>query len=178
MKSKFSLTLLFLTLATLTFAQTEKINQLDSNGNKSGKWTLYLDKDWKVLDDSSNAIFLRYTFYDNGTNIYPMGPLGGKGYILKSQKTKPVKPTLLNGEYKWYDRKGRLSSVHVFEIGAYVSCKEYFPSGELNQHFDYTKKCEGQPHGWTVYIYDKKGDIKQTVAICKDKNGKWPKMRG
>lgn len=178
MKTKIGLTFLFLTLTTFIFGQTEKINQLDSNGKKIGKWTVYLDKDWKQTDDSSKAIFFRYTYFDNGTNIYPMGPCGGKGYKLTSPNSKSTKSTLLDGEYKWYDSKGRLSSVHVFKNGEYVSCKEYFPTGELSQHFDYTKKCEGQEHGWTLYIYDKKGKVKQTVATCKDKNGKWPKMKG
>lgn len=178
MKSKTSLTVLFFVLATFIYGQTEKVNQVDSNGNKVGKWTLYLDKDWMVIDDSSNAVYFRYTYYDDGTNIYPMGPTGDKGYTLKPKSTASNQPALLDGEYKWYDSKGRLSSIHVFKNGDYVSCKEYFSNGELSQHFDYTKKCEGHEHGWTVDIYDKKGNVKQTVVVCKDKNGKWSKMRG
>jgi len=178
MKSKISLTVLFFTLATFIYSQTKKISQLNNNGKKDGKWALYLDKDWKVINDSSEAVYFRYTYYDNGTHIYPMGPSGGKGYALKPQATASSNPVLLDGEYKWYDKKGRLSSVHVFKNGEYVSCKEYFPTGELSQHFDYTKTCDGQEHGWTVYIYDKNGDLKNTVVTCKDKNGNWPKMRG
>lgn len=100
MKSKISLTVLFFTLATFIFGQTEKINQVDGNGNKTGKWTLYLDKDWKILDDSSNAVYFRYTYYDNGTNIYPMGPSGGKEYTLKPKTMVSNQSALLDGEYK------------------------------------------------------------------------------
>lgn len=66
----------------------------------------------------------------------------------------------------------------MFKNGEYISCKEYFPTGELSQNFDYTKKCEGQQHGWTVYIYNKKGNMTHILPTCKDKDGNWPKMRG
>lgn len=177
MKVKLSLTFLFLSMVTFIFSQVEKINQLDVNGQKTGKWKLYLDNEWKVTEDTSKAVYFRYTYFDNSTNIYPMGPCGGKGYNLKPQSAK-TNQQLLDGEYNWYDNKGRLNSVHVFKNGEYISCKEYFTTGELNQHFDYTKKCDGQEHGWTVYVYDKKGNIIQTIATCKDKNGKWPLLRG
>jgi len=129
--------------------------------------------------DSAKAIFCRYTYFDHGINVYPMGPCGGKDYKLESTTSSDnPRIKLLDGEYKWYDGKGKLSSVHVFKNGEYVSCKEFYSSGELNQYFDYTKKCEGQPHGWIVYIYDKKGNVTQALPTCKDKNGNWPTMRG
>jgi antitoxin component YwqK of YwqJK toxin-antitoxin module len=177
MKTKSSLTVIFLMMTSLILGQTSGLNQADSKGKKDGKWIVYLDKDWKKVDDSTKAIYCRYTYFDQGTNIYPMGPCGGKGYKLEPGSADK-KPVLLEGEYKWYDANGKLSSTHVFKNGEYVSCKEYFPSGELSQHFDYTKKCEGQPHGWTVTVYDKKGNVKQSSATCKDKNGNWPPMRG
>jgi antitoxin component YwqK of YwqJK toxin-antitoxin module len=181
MKIKFILTILLLTATTFCFGQAEKLNQFDAEGKKTGKWIVYLDHDWKKTDDSSKASFMRYTYFDKGTNIYPMGPCGGKNYKLESATGKSnanTKIQLLDGEYKWYDGKGHLSSAHVFKNGEYISCKEYYPSGELSQHFDYTKKCEGQIHGWTVYIYDKKGNMTQALPTCKDKNGNWPMMRG
>src|SRR4051812_11168604 len=90
------------------FAQTEKIGQTDLQGKKDGKWIIYLDKNWKQVD-SSSALYYRYTFYDKGTNIYPMGPSGGKNYKLESTGSGKQ----LDGEYKWFDAKGKLSSVHI-----------------------------------------------------------------
>ena len=107
-----------------------------------------------------------------------MGPCGGKSYKLEPSSSVSKKIIVLDGEYKWFDNKGKLSSIHVFKNGEYVSCSEYFSTGELRQHFDYTKKCEGQPHGWQVIVYDKKGNIKFSSMTCKDKNGNWPPMRG
>lgn len=158
----------------------ENINQFDQEGKKHGKWTVYLNDKWKEVKESSNANYYRFTFYDHGVNIYPMGPWGGGSLKLELQKDKKDqngRPTLLDGEYKWIDKKGKISSIHNFQKGEYISCKEFYSSGELHQHFDYTKKCEGQEHGWTVYIYDKKGNIKLTSPTCKDKDGNWTYMR-
>jgi hypothetical protein len=172
MKIIISLIAIFSSMFSL--AQSGKINQLDDNGNRNGRWILYLDKDWKKIEDSTKALYTRYTYYDHGVNIYPMGPVGGKGYKLEG----PADAKPLNGEYKWYNAKGQLSSVHVFKNGDYISCKEYFKTGELNQHFDYTKKCKDHEHGWTVFVYNKKGTLVLESPTCKDKNGNWPKMRG
>ncbi|MGQ0827506.1 MAG: hypothetical protein ACT4ON_03820 [Bacteroidota bacterium] len=174
MKTKSIFTILLLSINTFIFSQ---INQFDAAGKKDGKWIIYLDKNWKKVD-SAKAIFCRYTYFDHGINIYPMGPCGGKNYKLEPTSSEDKKIKLLDGEFKWYDGKGRLSSVHVFKNGEYISCKEFYSTRELNQHFDYTKKCEGQLHGWAVYIYDKKGNLKGTSFACKDKKGKWPSMRG
>ena len=178
MKTKSILTIIVLTMTSLIFGQTSGLNQMDAKGKKDGKWVVYLDKDWKKVDDSTKALYCRYTYFDHGTNIYPMGPCGGKGYKLEPSSADTKKITVLEGEYKWYDANGKLSSVHVFKNDEYVSCKEYFSTGELSQHFDYTKKCEGQSHGWGVTVYDKKGNIKLSSMTCKDKNGNWPPMRG
>ncbi len=173
MKKTNLLIVLLLTFSVFAFAQSAIINQLDSLGRKDGKWQIYLDKDWAKLTDSTKALYFRYTFFDHGVNIYPMGPCGKKGYKLQTASSGK----LLNGEYKWYDAKGHLSSVHIFNDGEYISCKEYFPGGELSQHFDYTKKCEGESHGWTVFCYNKKGDLILVSPTCRNEKGKWPVMR-
>lgn len=178
MKAKSILTSIILVMTTLVLGQTLSLNRLDTKGKKDGKWIVYLDINWKKVDDSTKALYCRYTYFDHGTNIYPMGPCGGKGYKLEPGPTHNKMIILLDGEYKWFDANGKLSSVHVLKNGEYVSCKEYFSTGELSQHFDYTKKCEGQPHGWSVTVYDKKGNIKLSSMTCKDKNGNWPPMRG
>jgi len=178
MRTKSILSAIMLTMTGLIFGQTSDLNQMDAKGKKDGRWTVYLDKDWKKVEDSTKALYCRYTYFDHGTNIYPMGLCGNKGYKLESSSVDGKKNTILDGEYKWFDANGKLSSVHVFKNGEYVSCKEYFPTGELSQHYDYTKKCEGQPHGWAVTVYDKQGNIKLSSMTCKDKNGNWPQMRG
>lgn len=168
-----------LCLSLFAVSQSEKLNQLDDKGKKHGKWIIYLDNNWDKLKDSSKAVYFRYNYYDHGTSLYPMGPCGKKGWKLEVITPPGSTPgKFLNGEYKWYDTKGKLTSVHVLKNGEYVSCKEYYPTGELNQHFDYTKKCKGEVHGWGVYIYDKTGKLLMTSWMCRDENGEWPKTRG
>jgi len=171
--------LFFFSFTLLTSGQTDKINQLDPSGKKDGKWVVYWDRNWKTINDSSKALYYRYTVYSHGTNLYPMGRCGGKGYKLETMSESKDKKgiELLDGEYKWYDNKGRLSSIHVFKNGEYVSCKEYFSSGELNQYFDYTKKYQGQELTWCVTIYNKKGELVQDLYFRPDKNSLWPATR-
>lgn len=66
---------LFLGLTLNSLAQTEKLNQLDPNGKKEGKWIVYLDDYWNKVD-SSKASYYRFTWYDHGVNIHPMGTGG------------------------------------------------------------------------------------------------------
>jgi hypothetical protein len=172
--------LFFFSFTLLSFGQTDNLNQLDSSGKKDGKWIIYWDRNWRSISDSAEAIYYRYTFYSHGTNLYPMGPCGGKGYKLEKTgegQDQQSKIKLLDGEYKWYDSKGKLSSIHVFNKGEYVSCKEYYSSGELNQYFDYTKKWQGQEHTWYLTIYDKKGGLIHDYYFRPDKNNLWPATR-
>ena len=129
-----TITLVFyLGTAILSSGQIDDLNKKDFQGKKHGKWMVYLDKDWKKTEDSSKAYFMRYTYFDHGSNIYPMGKCGGKNYKLESAKVNDSKIKLLDGEYKWYNGKGVLSSVHVLKNGEYVSCTEYYESGKINQ---------------------------------------------
>jgi len=107
-----------------------------------------------------------------------MGQCGGHNWKLKGKTNDDLTISLLDGEYTWTTKKGILSSIHVFDKGEYVSCKEYYKNGQVHQFFDYTKKWEGQEHSWHVSIYDKKGKVRSEYYMKKDANGKWPRMRG
>lgn len=173
--------LFFLLSICISFSaasQNEKLNQLDEKGKKHGKWVVYLDEHWFKVKDSSKAVYYRYNYFDHGVSLYPMGPCGKKGWKLESIPAEGASSKMLNGTYKWFTKDGKLSSEHVLKNGEYVSCKEYYDTGELNQHFDYTKKCKGEIHGWGVYIYDKAGKLLMTSWMCRDENGEWPKTRG
>ena len=139
-------------------------NQLDANGNKHGKWTVYLDNDWKEIKDSSKASFFRYTVYDHGSNIYPMGPCGKKGWKLETTS----KSKQLDGDYKWVTDKGQLSSTHSFKNGEYLDCKEYYANGKVNQHFAYSKQYKDEPNTYCFYQYDKSDKLKFFIM----RNGK------
>ena len=161
-----------------TYGQ-DTLNRFDKEGKKDGKWIIYLNSNWEKTTDTAEAVYCRYTYFDHGVNIYPMGPCGGKNWKLETslynnKQTGKIK--LLDGEYKWFDPKGRISSIHVLKNGEYISCKEFYSSGKLKQYFDYTKNWKGEPHTWYVSVYDEDGNFKYDSYMRKI-NGQWPRTR-
>jgi hypothetical protein len=173
--------LLLCMLITTLLAQSQELNKLDDKGKKHGKHVRYLDKLWNVVEDSTKAVYFRYTFYDHGVNVHPMGAGGGnKLWKMKStiDTSKQVGIKILDGEYKWLDPKGRMIFWHCLKNGEYVWYKEYYETGELQSFFDYTKHAEGQPWSWYMIVYNKDGSIKLEEYTKKDSKGNWPTMRG
>ena len=79
---------------------------------------------------------------------------------------------MLDGEYSWYNSKGKLVCTHVLKNGWYVSFKEYYPStGQLQTFFDYTKKFPGQEYSWWFGTYNKSGKLTFEGWEC-EQNGK------
>ncbi|MBI3511896.1 MAG: hypothetical protein HY064_14640 [Bacteroidetes bacterium] len=142
------------------FSQPASIDQRDSSGKKNGKWKVYWDASWHEVKDSAKAVYYRYTFYDHGEDVYPMGPRDKKWKLVASTETKSGgKLILLDGEYKWYDEKGILRDDDVFKNGEYVSYKWYYSTGELNQFFDYGNHWQDQTMSWHIFEYDKTGKV-------------------
>lgn len=169
MKSVFVIIPLF--FSSILFSQKDQFV-------KDGKQTVYLDIYWKPTKDSTEALYKRHTHYEQGVNLYPMGSCGGPHWSLQGKTNEGLAISLLDGEYIWKTKKGILSSIHVFDKGEYVSCKEYYKNGQLHQFFDYTKKWKNEEHSWCVTIYNKKGEVKSVYYMKKDENGKWPRTKG
>lgn len=170
---------LILTLLIFCGSLVAQLNQLDSKGKKHGKHKRYLDRYWKTVEDSSKAVYFRYTYYDHGIDVRPFGQ-GGANKLWKMRTTvdtasqKGIK--LLSGDYRWHDPKGRLMYWHVLKDGEYVTYKEFYETGELNALYDYTNHLEGQELSFQLTIYDKKGNVTSESYIKKDKNGKWSSL--
>ncbi|HYG49938.1 MAG TPA: hypothetical protein VD905_03500 [Flavobacteriales bacterium] len=158
---KTSLFTLILIATDLFLSAQAGINQFDANGKKHGKWIVYWDANWKKTD-SVNAVYVRYDFFHHGQNLQPMGPCGGKGYKLevRPRSTETIgKAVVLDGEYNWYDDKGRLKFILEINKGEFVKYTGYRSNGTLDQVFDYKKHyLDDQPHSWTVISYDKNGN--------------------
>ncbi len=142
----------------ITVSSAQDINKYDDKGKKHGKWKVYLDKYWKVLDDSSKAVYYRYTFYEHGENQHPMGKGGDKMIAsIDTSKQKGIK--ILDGEYNWYDSKGNLRYVHILRNGVYLFYKEYYSTSELSKLFNYTRHAKDYPWSWYMMLFDKKGKL-------------------
>lgn len=156
--------LLFLiSLATFSNAQTKGLDQVDSSGKRTGEWIVYLNKYWKTVRDSNKAAFSRYSYYEKGIDIQVMGRCGKRWLIECDGKSlqKKAGVTQLNGEYKWTDRKGKIRCLASFKNGECLSFKWFYPSGEIQSVWDYTKQYKEQPHSYWFAEYDKKGNAKE-----------------
>lgn len=129
----------------------------------------FLSSDWKVVTDKKDAVYLRYVDYKSGDKASKEIYYANKKRLDcdKSKETKTADGIIiLNGEYKWYDHKGRLLTHDSYENGERVWCKSYTwglfgkkHTGEkLHEHFDYTKKYDNQPSTFYCEQYDKKGN--------------------
>jgi len=161
MKATVSICFFFLCITVQSFGQ-ELLNQFDQNGKKDGKWIVYLsEKTWKEVKDSSKAGFYRYTYYDHGVNIYPMGAGGGMNWKCEAtpgNAQQKGRLKLLDGEYKWKDKKGRVRFIHILKNGEYVSYMEFYRSGNFAKQFAYLNHYKEQPHTYSISTYDKKGN--------------------
>ncbi len=163
-----------------SYSQQEKLNQLDTEGKKDGKWIIYLDDSWKKVKDTNMAVYCRYNFYDHGANLNPMGPCKTKKEKLESSNNGGIqrgKMKLLDGEYKTIDEKGNVRFIFILKNGEFVSYKEFYANGIISAWFDYTKNWEGLPHSYFITTYDKKGNVNSQGYFRKNDNGQWPPTR-
>lgn len=133
----------------------------------NNKNVVYLSTDWKIVTDKKDAVYLYYMDYQNEN---PKEIYYSNKKRLDYDKSNEIKTTdgiiILNGEYKWYDKNGKLLTHNRFENGVRVWCKTYTwglsgknRTGEkLHEYFDYTKKYDNQPNSFYCEQYDKKGN--------------------
>lgn len=180
MKTKYFLGFFFLSLSICLFGQQSTINQLDTIGKKYGKWIEYLNSKWFAMSDSTKAVFYRYNYFDHGEKIYTEINYKSRHKLVcnDSIKQKNKRLILLDGEYKWYDKKGRLLSDDYFQKGDLVWGKSYtwgifrkkLTGKKIHEYFDYSKKYNGQPNSFYSELYDKDGNVKK-YYMMKGKNG-------
>ncbi|HXC04132.1 MAG TPA: hypothetical protein VNZ86_05225 [Bacteroidia bacterium] len=174
-------------VVTLSFSQQDTLNHLDSKGKKDGIWIEYINSKWKQVQDSSHASYFRYTYYDHGCRVQGKPRRCKLNHTLEYtggvQQNKKLK--LMDGEYKWLDKKGSVVSIEVFKKGTIIS-DNYFAwhlfnldllgynrklTGKLHEDSDFTKQYNGQPHTWYTQIYDKKGTVQQYYVRKTEKYG-------
>ena len=123
------LLLLFFSVFGSLSSQTpvkDSINQLNSHGKKQGVWVEYLTKTLRVTK-KKNAVFYRYTFYDNGKKADKIGYLatGGKSEFIGNKPGPKGEPSILNGTYKFYYPNGQQQMELSFNKG-FRSGKAFF----------------------------------------------------
>ncbi len=155
-------------MINITKSQNRSYNQYDENHKKHGRWKEYLDKYWRVVSDSNTAVFWNYMYYNHGERFYYNSFHYGKQKLEpNSQNIEGIKkPIMLDGEYKWYNKKGRLLDDEVFNKGEPVTLKQYHWSifrhrligKQIKEYIDLTKKYKNQPMSFYYESFDKNGN--------------------
>jgi hypothetical protein len=140
---------LFISLFVINVFGQPAIRSLNKNGKRQGKWPVYLDNKWRSVKDTVNPTFIAYDKYVNGRSYCA---LIGK-YKMPFRYETTASGKLLNGEYKWYDKKNRLKAVYVFENGETVTIDQYRKNGELEFHFDFKIIYDNNPYTYGMYWY-------------------------
>jgi hypothetical protein len=180
-KIKLLLSVLFTGVSLSLLAQSEKINQLDAKGKKDGKWIEYIDEKFRIIKDSSKAVFCAYNNYDHGENIYTIsfGNISGIAYKMEhtaNSGSSTGKINMLDGEYKWFDKKGRIVVIDSFKNGEHIASKYYAwrvwdswlgrplgfrnkLTGKLHEDYDFTKTYMSQPYTYHVDAFETNGKV-------------------
>ncbi len=160
MKTLFTLPLF--TLSLLALGQTS-INQLDTLGKRHGKWQIYLDDRWREVEDSTQAYYSKYAYYDHGKFTHHMFKAKKKWKLEPPEGFIPQKgkPQLLEGTFKRINKKGKVMSIEEFHNGWYTSSKSFYPSGELFATWNNTPQPDtGMPIIYPILNYTKDGQVR------------------
>ncbi len=164
MKTNLILTLFVLFSAATTFSQAYTLNQLDSNGKKTGWWITYLDDDLRVLNDSVGAKLCMYNYYINSIYLYRFGEGYGskKSPVIFPAKNELTwgKYNLLNGKYSTTYKNGNTRSVLTASEGFMTNFKSYYSTGQLKFDIVISNDC-GAPQQHCIIEYNKDGSIKR-----------------
>lgn len=156
----------------------DTLNQRDSTGKKNGYWVLYLNRSLHNKKDSNRACYYRYTYYDHGVNLYPMGGVDKKWTLTHTPSNNKHMGTIteLDGTFTWKDNKGITRAVITYKNGLCCIFRWFYPSGEEYYTWDYTRPFRKQAHTYTYYFYDKHRNIK--YYYFRKINGQWLLIRG
>ena len=151
----------------ITFGQNASCQINDYGKNKA--ITVFLNESWKVVENNKDASFLRYEYLIDD-KFFPQEIYYSDNYEIKfdtnSQITTPDGIIILSGEYKWYDKHGRLLSHEKYQNGFRVWTKSYrwgffnrkLTGKKIHEYFDYSKMYENQPGTFYKELFDKKGN--------------------
>ncbi len=158
------LTLFVVFNVSLSFCQSDTLNQVDSNGKKTGWCVAYLDNNLKVLKDSSGATHCMYNYYRRDIWLYRFGEGWGtkKSPIMfpENDTLKLGNYILLNGKYITKYPNGNLRSELMTSNGFMTGFKFYYKNGQLNFEVIISKEC-GAPLQHCFMEYNKDGSFKR-----------------
>lgn len=175
------LLIIIITLSTKSLlSQNDTINKYNLVGKKQGYWKQFLDLNINRVD-SLNSNFYGYDLYENGVIVI--------GYFsLKSKKGDSLvhiglipekgKPIIINGEFKWYNKKTKdIEIIETFRNGVPITFEYYNKSKNdsvvyLAEYCDFTKKYNNE-FGTSYYKFIYGSDKKTEEYWFRKVSSKW-----
>lgn len=156
------LTLFVVFISVISQSQSDTLNQVDSDGNKTGWWITYLDKNLEILKDSVGATHCMYNYYTGKFYHFLYGKgLGSKKFPVQFPDNDTLKIgnyPLLHGDYITKYKDGTVRSILTVSNGILIECKKFWPNGQLDDHLIYSVEC-GFPIRFCIKEYNKKGEL-------------------
>ena len=150
-------------LAVKSHSQLDTLNQTNEDDKKMGWWVVYLDEDFKITDDSTEAIRCMYNYYFEDIFLYRFGEgYGSRRFPIQFPEDDTVtfrNCKLLNGSYSTYFKNGNLRSVLRASKGYLIDFKRYQRNGQLDFEVIYSAAC-GAPIQHCLKEYNKDGSMK------------------
>jgi antitoxin component YwqK of YwqJK toxin-antitoxin module len=153
----------------LSVSQDNRINQFDSNGKRSGKWLIYVDKNWKEVKDTNVASFKLYELFLNGKANYHL--IGKRKHEGKLESSIDTINKLLDGDFKWYDKQGLLTDWYIFNKGDIVMHKYFSKNGDIKEYSDYNITYDNEPYSFGMYLNNYRRDQQNTYTFFIYRNG-------
>lgn len=104
--------IILLLITTFVFAQEipTSPNKEDENG-RQGRWTIYYDQNWEIIEDPSQAVFYRLITYVDGIPSGVVRDYFKSGQLQMEGMMRPDTAEEMDGIVKYYKESGELEGV-------------------------------------------------------------------
>jgi len=161
-------------------------NHTNAQGHRQGTWTILYNKDWKVVQDTTQAQFYRVISYTNDLPVgkvrdyYRSGKLQWEGRLLRDRPKE-----MMEGKCVWYYESGKVEQISLFEKGKAITLEEisvnfekgkkYYELGQYHKaliifekyYYHFTDLLNNYPEPLYKYIFWLKNCYKYTKGEVK-----------
>ncbi len=177
---KFYLANILVWTAFFVSSQKDSLNKFDPYGEKTSYWVAYFDNNM-IQTDSLRAYFIGLEIYDAGQKLWLFPKIKRKRKLYLEYAGKmPRKgyPVLVDGTFKWYNKKHILMLEETFKKGLPFIHKVYERTNYsdtvtyLAEMADFTKQFDNLPGSHYSILYSQDGR-KTSEAWYRKIRGKW-----
>ena len=173
----------FLIISATAQFNSDTINK-KVNAQKAGYWLYFFTDILVPTKDTNEACYYAYLYYDNGYSwdgFYCGSSSAYRKSAIKVEREgeqgKKGAPALLNGRFKYYDKRGNLIRDESYTNGFpgyfvdYTFSKKGVFKGKTI--IDNSKKHKGQLCSFYMEVYTEKNELKENFFFGKNNKEKW-----